>query len=127
MNNKIYLSPPFLDKKEKQYFNDAFDSNWIAPIGPCIDAFENEISNYLNIGHACALSSGTAALHLALKILNVGSNDYVVCPSLTFAASANAIVYQNAIPIFVDVDPKYWVVDLDDLEKSFKEFSPKHS
>ena len=125
MNNRIYLSPPFLDEKEKQYFIDAFNSNWIAPIGPCIDAFENEMSNYLNIGHACALSSGTAALHLALKILDVGSNDYVVCPSLTFAASANAIIYQNATPVFVDVDPKYWVVDLDDLENSFKEFSPK--
>ena len=125
MKKRIYLSPPKLCGKEKKYLEDALNSNWIAPVGPNIEGFENDMARYLGTGRACALSSGTSALHLALRILDVGSNDIVVCPSLTFAASANVILYQNAIPIFVDVDPNYWVVNLNDLEYSFKKFSPK--
>ena len=125
MNKRIYLSPPHIDGLEKKYFEEAFDSNWIAPTGPSVDAFENDISNYLGIGKACALSSGTAALHLALRVLDIGPDDKVICPSMTFAASANAILYQGATPIFIDIDPKYWVTSIDDLEYSFKKFSPK--
>ena len=125
MNNRIYLSPPHLSAQEKELFTEAFDSGWIAPLGPHVDAFEQEISDYLNMQNSCALSSGTAALHLALRILGIKEGDKVLCPSLTFAASANVILYENAIPIFVDVDPKYWTIDLISLEDAIKKYKPK--
>ena len=115
-NKRIYLSPPHMVADEKKFLLNAFHSNWIAPLGPHVDKFENEISNYINIVDACALSSGSAALHLALRILGISSKDIVLCPSLTFAASANVILYENATPVFVDVDPRYWTVDLNALE-----------
>ena len=110
---------------EKSLLLDAFDSNWIAPLGPNVDAFEHEMANYLNSISACALASGSAALHLALRILGLNEGDRVVCPSLTFAASANAILYQHATPIFVDVNPNTWVIDVELLEDSFKKHHPK--
>jgi len=124
-NNRIYLSPPHMNGEEKQLLNHAFDSNWIAPLGPNVDGFENEMAYYLNSTSACALASGSAALHLALRILDVKKGDKVVCPSLTFAASANAILYQHATPIFVDVNPNTWVIDVELLEDSFKKHHPK--
>jgi len=114
-----------MGSNEKQLLLEAFDSNWIAPLGPNVDAFENEMANYLNRTSACALASGSAALHLALRILDVKKGDKVVCPSLTFAASANAILYQHATPIFVDVNPNTWVIDVELLEDAFKKYNPK--
>jgi len=125
MQNRIYLSPPHMGSKEKVLLLDAFDSNWIAPLGPHVDAFEVEMASYLDINHAAALSSGSAALHLALKILGVKEGDKVLCPSLTFVASANVILYENATPVFVDVDSKYWTIDLSSLENAIKKYNPK--
>ncbi len=124
-NNRIYLSPPHMGDNERKYLTDAFDSNWIAPLGPHVDGFEKEMAEYLGVKHAAALSSGSSALHLALRILDVKKGDKVVCPSLTFAASANAILYQRATPIFVDVNPNTWVIDVELLEDSFKKHHPK--
>ncbi len=124
-NNRIYLSPPHMGENEKKYLTDAFDSNWIAPLGPNVDAFEQEISSYIRTGYAAALSSGTSALHLALIIAGVEESDKVLCPSLTFSATANVIMYQKAKPIFLDSNPKTWVVDLDVLEKAIVEHKPK--
>jgi pyridoxal phosphate-dependent aminotransferase EpsN len=122
---KIYLSPPHVSNVERQMLINAFDSNWIAPIGPDVDAFENEMAEYIGIGFAAALSSGTGALHLALKISGVGVNDKVICSSLTFAASANTILYEKAIPVFIDCNLETWNIDPDLLEKAIIDHRPK--
>ena len=107
MKSKIWLSSPHMGGKEKDYIDKAFDENWIAPLGPNVKGFEEDLESYLGNGvHVAALSSGTAALHLALILLGVERGDEVICQSLTFAASANPIVYQGAIPIFVDSEPE---------------------
>ena len=123
--DRIYLSPPHMSQNERKYLLDAFDSNWIAPLGPHVDRFENEMSSYLNIGYAAALSSGTSAIHLALKILGVKEDDIVLCPSMTFSASANVILYEKAQPIFIDLDPVTWVMDLAACEKAMQKYKPK--
>jgi dTDP-4-amino-4,6-dideoxygalactose transaminase len=104
----IYLSPPDVGRAERELLLEAFDSNWIAPLGPQVDAFELEFARAVGASHAAALSSGTAALHLALIMLGVGRGDRVVVPTLTFAATANAVRYVGAEPIFVDADPGTW-------------------
>jgi dTDP-4-amino-4,6-dideoxygalactose transaminase len=109
--NRIYLSPPDVGDAERQLLLDAFDSNWIAPLGPHVDAFEGEVAEYLGTASAVALSSGTAALHLALVALGVGAGDEVVVPTLTFAATANAVFYVGARPVFLDSDPATWNID----------------
>ena len=109
MNSKIYLSSPHIGQASRTYVDEAFDQNWVAPLGPNVNAFEKSIEDYLGQGvHVAALSSGTAALHLALKILGVGQGDEVICQSFTFAASANPIVYLGATPVFVDSEPVTW-------------------
>ncbi|MBX3466777.1 MAG: aminotransferase class I/II-fold pyridoxal phosphate-dependent enzyme [Planctomycetes bacterium] len=108
---RVYLSPPHMGPDERALLLDAFDSNWIAPLGPHVEAFERELAARVGAGHAAALSSGTAALHLALQILGVGPGDEVVTSTLTFAATANPIVYQGARPVFVDVHPETWTLD----------------
>ena len=126
MENKyIYLSPPDIDENEKAMLFDALNSNWIAPVGPCLDLFENEIAEYLGVKYACGLSSGTAGLHLALRILGIEQGDIVLCPSLTFAASANVILYEKAVPIFIDVDPRTWTIDINALEIALDKHRPK--
>lgn len=105
---RLYLSPPHLAGDERELVADVFDSNWIAPLGPHVTAFESEVCQRLGAAHATALSSGTAALHLALLLLGVGPGDHVLCSTLTFAASANPIRYLGAIPVFVDSDPQTW-------------------
>ena len=125
-NNRIYLSPPHMGENERKYLTDAFDSNWIAPLGPHVDGFEKEMAEYLGVKHAAALSSGSGALHLALKIAGIKEGDRVLCPSLTFAATANVIMYEKAKPIFVDSDPNTWVVDLNALEKAIVVHNQKH-
>jgi dTDP-4-amino-4,6-dideoxygalactose transaminase len=114
---RIYLSPPDVGPDERAMLLDAFDSNWIAPLGPHVDAFEREVADKVGAGHAVALSSGTAALHLALLLAGVGPGDRVLCSTLTFVASANPIVYLGAEPVFVDADPETWNLDVDLVEE----------
>jgi dTDP-4-amino-4,6-dideoxygalactose transaminase len=106
--DKILLSSPHMGGSEQKYIQEAFDTNWIAPVGANIDAFELDLENYLGDGHVTALNSGTAAIHLGLIILGVAAGDEVICQSLTFSASANPILYQGAIPIFIDSEPDTW-------------------
>jgi dTDP-4-amino-4,6-dideoxygalactose transaminase len=108
---RIHLSPPDVGEEERALLLDAFDSNWIAPLGPHVDAFEEEFAAYLGAGHAVALSSGTAALHLALLLAGIGPGDRVLCSTMTFVASANAITYVGAEPVFVDAEPVSWNLD----------------
>ena len=97
--------------RERGLLLEAFDSNWIAPLGPHVDAFEKEMAAKIGVPHAAALSSGTAALHLALVILDVGPGDEVITSTLTFSATANAIRYVGATPVFIDCDPQSWCMD----------------
>ncbi len=108
MKQRIFLSPPHMSGHEQHFVQEAFDTNWIAPIGPNVDAFEKEIADYLNIKHVAAVSSGTAAIHLALINLGVQQGDEVLVSSLTFSATVNPIIYQNAIPVFVDSENDTW-------------------
>jgi pyridoxal phosphate-dependent aminotransferase EpsN len=108
---RIYLSPPHVRSDERNMLLEAFDSNWIAPLGPNVDAFEKELSSAVGASHACALSSGTAALHLSLVMLGVQAGDEVMLSSLTFAATANAVRYVGATPIFIDCDRETWTMD----------------
>ena len=108
MNEKIWLSSPHMGGKERGYVNEAFDTNWIAPLGPHVDGFEKELGEYTGTKAVAALSSGTAAIHLALILLDVKAGDEVICQSFTFSASANPIVYQGAIPVFVDSEKETW-------------------
>ena len=118
MDKRIYLSPPHLSGLEKKFLNEALDSNWIAPLGPQVDSFEEEMADYLDVKAAVALNSGTAALHLALRNSNVKSGDIVLCPSLTFSSSANVILYEKAIPVFIDADPNTWNINYVSLERA---------
>jgi dTDP-4-amino-4,6-dideoxygalactose transaminase len=105
---RIYLSPPHMSGSELDYLRDAFESNWIAPLGPHVDAFEEEFADYLQIDAAVALSSGTAALHLALILAGVGVGDEVIVSTLTFAASVNPVIYLGATPVLVDSETESW-------------------
>lgn len=110
---------------ERKYIDEAFETNWIAPVGPNIDAFEKEMATYIGANETVAVSSGTAAIHLALSLLGVKKGDQVFCSSLTFVASANPILYQGAEPVFIDSEPESWNMSPEALEKalyqSFKE------
>ena len=121
MTSRIYLSPPHVSAAERDLLLNAFDSNWIAPLGPHVDAFEREFSEFVGVPHAVALSSGTAALHLALLVLGIGRGDRVLTSTLTFAATANAITYVGAIPVFVDVNPATWTINVDLLADALAE------
>jgi pyridoxal phosphate-dependent aminotransferase EpsN len=112
--------------KELDLVRDAFASNWIAPLGPHVENFEKEFTKLVGVGHGVALSSGTAALHLALVILGVGPGDEVLCPSLTFSASANPIAYQGATPVFIDSTESSWCLDPDLLEQELKACAAKN-
>ena len=118
-NSKIWLSSPHMGGSENRYVQDAFDSNWIAPLGPNVSGFEHDLEQYLKGNNfVAALSSGTAAIHLGLILLDVKAGDEVICQSFTFSASANPIIYQGAIPIFVDSENDTWNIDPDALEKA---------
>jgi len=118
--SRVFLSPPHVFGQEEQFVKDAFASNWIAPLGPHVDAFEAELAGVVGAPHAVALSSGTAALHLALQVLGVGSDDEVICSSFTFSASANPIAYLRAVPVFVDCDDS-WTLDPNLLEDALRD------
>lgn len=117
---KIWLSSPHMGGTEIKYVNEAFDTNWIAPLGPNVDLFEKDLASFTGVAHAAALSSGTAALHLALILLGVQQDDFVICQSMTFSASANPIRYQGAIPVFVDSEPETWNMDPNALEEAIR-------
>ncbi|WP_191556869.1 DegT/DnrJ/EryC1/StrS family aminotransferase [Metabacillus idriensis] len=119
MNKRIYLSPPHMSGNEQKYINQAFESNWIAPLGPNVNAFEKEMADYVGAQGAVALSSGTAAIHLAMKLLEVKKEDYVFCSTLTFVASANPILYERAIPVFIDSEPDTWNMSPEALKQAF--------
>lgn len=122
MNTKIYLSSPHMGGKEQHYVNEAFETNWVAPLGPNVDGFEKSLESYLGVdNHVAALSSGTAAIHLALILLGVEKGDEVICQSMTFSASANPIVYQGATPVFVDSEPETWNICPNHLEEAIKD------
>lgn len=108
---RIYLSPPHMGEDERALLLEAFDSNWIAPLGPQVDAFEREFAERVGAAHAAALSSGTAALHLALRILGVSAGDEVVTSTFTFSATVNAIRYLDAMPVLIDCDRETWNMD----------------
>jgi len=114
---RIYLSPPHMSGHEQEFVAEAFRSNWIAPLGPMVDAFEREMCKYVGVPHATALMSGTAALHLALLLVGVKTGDEVLCATLTFSASANAITYAGAEPVFIDCNRETWNMDPDLLEE----------
>ena len=118
---RIYLSPPHLSGRELDLLQEAIESNWVAPLGPQVDAFERELAELVGVPNALALSSGTAALHLALVVLEVGPGDEVACATLTFSASANPVRYVGATPVFVDADPATWTIDPDLLERALAE------
>lgn len=123
---RIYLSPPDLTGRESEAVRAAIESGWIAPLGPEVDAFERQMCNRLDVRHAVALSSGTAALHLALLVLDVGRGDTVWTSSLTFAASANAIAYVGATPVFIDSDLRSWNIDSQLVSEALDEAARKN-
>lgn len=124
-NSKIWLSSPHLGQNERQYVNEAFDLNWISPVGPHLPRFEEAITQVCKVSHSAALSSGTAALHLGLRLLGVGPGDYVICQSFTFCGSANPITYLGAHPVFVDSEEDTWNMDPDFLAQALEELSAK--
>ena len=119
-SDRIYLSPPHMTGREMEYIQQAFDSNWIAPLGPHVDAFERETAEYAGVKSALALSSGTAALHLGLKLLEVRPGDTVFCSSLTFSASVNPVLYEGAAPVFIDSNRETWNMSPQALERAFQ-------
>ena len=126
-NKKIWLASPHMSDEgyELQYVQEAFDTNWVAPLGPNVNEFEKELAAKVDSKHAAAMTSGTGAIHLALKAAGVGEGDIVFCPTLTFSATANPIIYQNATPVFIDSDYETWNMDPKALEAAFEKYGDK--
>lgn len=123
---RIYLSCPTMHGEEQQYIQEAFDTNWVAPLGPNVNKFEEEMAAYTGCGHAAALSAGTAAIHLAVKLLGIKQDDIVFVSSLTFSASCNPISYEKAKPVFIDSEPDTWNMSPKALRKAFEKYpNPK--
>lgn len=122
MDKKIYLSSPTMHGEEQKFVQEAFDTNWIAPLGPNVNEFEKEMAGYLHVGHAAALSAGTAAIHLALKLAGIKQGDIVLVSDLTFSATCNPITYEKAIPVFVDSEKDTWNMDPAALRKAFEKY-----
>ncbi len=108
--------------EELEYIREAFATNWVAPLGPNVDAFEREAAAYVGVGHAAALSSGTAALHLAVKLAGVGRGDVVFCSDLTFAATVNPVSYEGGVQVFIDSERETWNMDPRALELAFRKY-----
>lgn len=121
-NKRIYLSSPTMHGEELQYIHEAFDTNWVAPLGPNVNEFEKELAAYVGGGYAAALSSGTAAIHLALILAGIKRDDIVFGTSMTFAATVNPIVYIGARPVFIDSEEDTWNMDPEALEKAFEKY-----
>lgn len=126
-NKKIWLASPHMSDEgyEMQYVQEAFDTNWVAPLGPNVNEFEKELAAKVGSKHAAAMTSGTGAIHLALKSAGVGEGDVVFCPTLTFSATANPIIYQNATPVFIDSEYETWNMDPIALEAAFEKYGDK--
>lgn len=119
---RIYLSSPTMHGEEQRYVQEAFDTNWVAPLGPNVNAFEKEMEEYTGCGHAAALSSGTAAIHMALRLLHVKQGDIVFVSDLTFSASCNPIVYENGTPVFIDAEPDTWNMSPQALARAYEKY-----
>src|SRR3954471_8551241 len=122
---RIYLSSPHMGKDELAFVQEAFATNWIAPLGPHVDAFEKEFAAMVGSAHAAALSSGTAALHLALKLIGLKPGEEVFCSTLTFSASANPIAYEGGTPVFIDSERVSWNLDPARLEEALRDRASK--
>ncbi len=125
-NNRIFLSPPHMSGKELEYIKKAFESNYIAPLGPQVDAFEQEFCDKIGVKYAIAVSSGTAAIHLILKCLKIDAGDIVFASTLTFIGSVSPIIFQGATPVFIDCDQETWNLDTDLLQDELKRCSIKN-
>ena len=124
MSKRIYLASPKADGNEFNYVKEAFKTNWLAPLGPFVERLENEFKKYMNIEGTTALSSGTSAIHLALKLAGVKKGDYVFVSTLTFSASVNPIIYEGGIPVFIDSDESL-NMSPKALREAFKKYKPK--
>ena len=124
-HSRIYLSSPHMGGEELDYIHEAFEKNWIAPLGANVDGFEEDLQNYTGRDHAAVVTSGTAAIHLALMLCGVEAGDEVICQSFTFAATANPIRYQGATPVFIDSEPETWNMDPELLEQAILERSDR--
>ncbi len=122
---RIWLSPPHMGGKEQEFVKEAFETNWIAPLGPNVNGFEEQLKQYTGVEAAAALNSGTGALHLALITLGIQQGDIVLCQSLTFAASAFPIIYEKAIPVFIDSEPDTWNMDPVLLREALESYKSK--
>ena len=118
-DKRIYLSSPHMGVNEQKFITEAFETNWISPMGPNVDEFERELASYVNVQGSLAVSSGTSAIHLALRLLGVEAGDIVFCSTLTFVASVNPILYQGAEPVLIDSEPQSWNMSPDALERAF--------
>lgn len=128
MEKRIFLASPHMSKEgyEQKYVKEAFDTNWIAPLGENVNKFEEELAEYVGAKHAAALSAGTAAMHMALKATGVKEGDIVFCSSLTFSATVNPVTYENATPVFIDSEEETWNMDPKALERAFEKYpNPK--
>lgn len=121
LSTRILLSTPHLGDEEMQFVKQAFATNWIAPLGPHVDAFEEELADYLDLGSVAAVSSGTAAIHLALRILGIDRGDVVLCSTLTFVGSLNPVLYERATPVLIDSEPESWNMSPVALERALKD------
>lgn len=122
MGHKIWLSSPTMHGEEQYFIKEAFDTNWVAPLGANVDAFERDMAAYIGVGHAAALVSGTAALHLAVKLAGVKPGDVVFCSDLTFSATVNPVSYEGGIQVFIDSERDTWNMDPRALEKAFHKY-----
>ena len=128
MEKRIFLSSPNMSKEgyEQKYVKEAFDTNWVAPLGENVNKFEEELANYVGAKHAAALSSGTSAIHMAFKALDIKEGDIVFCQDLTFSATVNPVMYEKATPVFIDSEKESWNMDPRALEKAFEKYpNPK--
>lgn len=125
-SKRIFLSSPTMHDWEQKYIQEAFDTNWVAPLGPNVDAFEQELADYTGAAHAAALSAGTAAIHLAMKLLDVQEGDVIFAPTLTFSATCNPAAYEKAKLVFIDSEPDTWNMSPQALERAFAKYpTPK--
>jgi dTDP-4-amino-4,6-dideoxygalactose transaminase len=122
MNKRIYLSSPTMHDLEMKYIQEAFDTNWVAPLGKNVDEFENEMASFIGVKHAAALVSGTASLHLALKLCKVQPGDFVFCSDLTFSATVNPVSYEGGVQVFIDCERETWNMDPRALERAFQKY-----
>ena len=124
-NKRIFLASPHMGNLEKEFIKEAFDTNWIAPLGPNVNSFEKEVAQYVGIDNAAALISGTSAIHLAIKLLGIKEGDVVFCSDLTFAATCNPIIYEKATPVFIDSEYESLNMSPKALKKAFEVYEEK--